>query len=61
MEYSSREIIGMLAADGWQEVACVGSHHHFKHPKKARASYRAASEAVDSYRNGKKHFQTGGY
>ena len=34
MEYSSREIIGMLEADGWQEVACVGSHHHFKHPKK---------------------------
>ncbi|MCH5289446.1 MAG: type II toxin-antitoxin system HicA family toxin [Treponema sp.] len=24
----------MLEADGWREVACVGSHHHFKHPTK---------------------------
>ena len=20
---------------GWEEVACVGDHHHFKHPNKA--------------------------
>jgi predicted RNA binding protein YcfA (HicA-like mRNA interferase family) len=33
--YSSREVIQMLLADGWYEVACVGSHHQFKHPTKA--------------------------
>ena len=32
--YSSREVIKMLKADGWYEVACVGSHHQFKHPEK---------------------------
>lgn len=32
--YSSREIIRMLEDDGWYEVAVVGSHHQFKHPKK---------------------------
>lgn len=32
--YSSREIIKLLKADGWYEVACVGSHHQFKHPVK---------------------------
>lgn len=32
--YSSREIIRMIQADGWYEVACVGDHHHFKHPAK---------------------------
>ena len=35
MEYSSREIIKIIEADGWYEVACVGSHHQFKHPVKA--------------------------
>ena len=34
MEYSSKEVIKMIEADGWFEVACVGSHHHFKHPMK---------------------------
>ena len=29
--YSSREVIAMLKADGWYEVACDGSHHQFKH------------------------------
>lgn len=32
--YSSREVIRLLMADGWYEVACVGDHHHFKHPTK---------------------------
>ena len=30
MEYSSREVIRIIEADGWFEVACVGSHHQFK-------------------------------
>ena len=32
--YSSREVIKILMADGWYEVACVGDHHQFKHPTK---------------------------
>lgn len=32
--YSSREVIKLLAADGWYEVACDGDHHQFKHPTK---------------------------
>lgn len=32
--YSSKEILKMLKADGWYEVACVGDHHQFKHPTK---------------------------
>lgn len=32
--YSSKEVIEILKEDGWYEVACVGSHHHFKHPTK---------------------------
>lgn len=31
---SSREVIKKLKEDGWYEVACVGSHHQFKHPTK---------------------------
>ena len=34
--YSSREVIRILQADGWYEVACVGDHHQFKHPVKPR-------------------------
>ncbi len=34
MEYSSREVIRIIESDGWREVTCVGSHHHFKHPTK---------------------------
>lgn len=34
MNYSSREILKMLKADGWYEVKCVGDHHQFKHPVK---------------------------
>ena len=30
--YSSREVIRILISVGWEEVACVGDHHHFKHP-----------------------------
>lgn len=32
--YPFREVISILWADGWYEVACVGDHHHFKHPEK---------------------------
>lgn len=31
---SSREVIQILNADGWYEVACDGDHHQFKHPTK---------------------------
>lgn len=30
----SARLIRMLEDDGWQEVRCKGSHHHFKHPTK---------------------------
>jgi len=33
--YSSREVIQVLMADGWYEIACVGDHHQFKHPTKS--------------------------
>lgn len=29
--YSSKEVIKALLDDGWFEIACVGSHHQFKH------------------------------
>lgn len=32
--YSSRDIIKILKADGWYEIACDGDHHQFKHPAK---------------------------
>lgn len=39
--YSSREVIKILKADGWYEVACVGDHHQFKHPtKKGKVTVR---------------------
>ena len=34
MEYSSRDVIRIIEADGWYETACVGSHHQYKHPSK---------------------------
>ena len=34
MAKSSRDIILLLIADGWHEVAQTGSHKHFKHPTK---------------------------
>lgn len=34
-DYSSREVLKILKADGWYEVNCVGDHHQFKHPTKA--------------------------
>ena len=34
MAKSSRDIIRLLAADGWYEVGQTGSHKHFKHPTK---------------------------
>lgn len=33
--YSSREVIKMLKADGWFEIACDGDHHQFKHSVKS--------------------------
>ena len=33
--YSSKEVIKRLEEDGWYEIACVGSHHQFKHPSKS--------------------------
>ena len=32
--YSSSEVIKILEQDGWHEVACVGSHHQFRHSTK---------------------------
>ncbi|MBK8159101.1 MAG: type II toxin-antitoxin system HicA family toxin [Rhodospirillaceae bacterium] len=32
--YSSRELIKLLTADGWQHVRTTGDHHHFQHPTK---------------------------
>ena len=29
--YSSREVLKILAADGWYETDCSGDHHQFKH------------------------------
>ena len=34
MATSSRDVISLLKADGWEEVRVKGSHHHFKHPHK---------------------------
>lgn len=31
---NSRDVIKMIQADGWYEVAVKGSHHQFKHPTK---------------------------
>ncbi len=40
-QYSSKEVIKLLKADGWYEVSCVGSHHQFKHPtKKGRTTVK---------------------
>ncbi|MBQ6566761.1 MAG: type II toxin-antitoxin system HicA family toxin [Treponema sp.] len=32
--YSSREVIGLIEADGWYLARVKGSHHHFRHPSK---------------------------
>jgi predicted RNA binding protein YcfA (HicA-like mRNA interferase family) len=32
--YSSRDLIKMLKADGWQLRSVDGSHHNFRHPSK---------------------------
>ncbi len=32
--YSSRELVKILKADGWFEVACDGDHHQYKHLSK---------------------------
>ncbi len=33
--YTSKELIKIITADGWFEVAVRGSHHQFKHPTKS--------------------------
>lgn len=32
--YSSKQVIKILEADGWEEVRCRGDHHQFKHSSK---------------------------
>jgi len=32
--YSSREVIKMLKADGWELKRITGDHHHFEHDTK---------------------------
>ena len=32
--YASRELIGIIEADGWYRVGQSGSHWQFKHPSK---------------------------
>jgi hypothetical protein len=49
--YSSRDIIQMLKADGWYEVACDGDHHQFKHP------YKTGQKRYADWYN-KKYIQT---
>lgn len=45
--YSSRQVIAALLADGWYEVACVGSHHQFKHPtKKGRVTVKHPTKDI---------------
>ena len=45
--YSSREVIKMLKADGWYEVAVVGSHHQYKHPtKKGRTTVKHPDKGI---------------
>lgn len=36
--YSSREVIGLIEADGWYLARIKGSHHHFRHPSKKELS-----------------------
>ncbi|HUW65222.1 MAG TPA: type II toxin-antitoxin system HicA family toxin [Spirochaetia bacterium] len=33
-QYSSREVMQILIADGWKLVRTAGSHHQFTHPTK---------------------------
>ena len=32
--YSSRDLLRMLKADGWELDSVDGSHHNFRHPRK---------------------------
>lgn len=32
--YSSRDVLRMLKADGWELRSVTGSHHNFRHPRK---------------------------
>jgi predicted RNA binding protein YcfA (HicA-like mRNA interferase family) len=32
--YSSRDLIRLLAKDGWKLVRVTGDHHQFRHPAK---------------------------
>lgn len=45
--YSSRDVISKLTEDGWFEVACVGSHHQFKHKSKpGRVTVKAPDKDI---------------
>jgi len=34
MDYSSKDLIDLVEADGWCLRKVAGSHYHFKHPNK---------------------------
>lgn len=46
-EYTSKEVIKILEADGWYEANVVGSHHQFKHPtKKGRVAVKHPVKSI---------------
>ena len=44
---SSRELIGLLKADGWQLAATKGSHRQFRHPVKPGTVTIAGKLGID--------------
>ena len=58
--YSSREVIAMLKADGWELVSTEGSHHQYKHPTKKRQGYGKTPLQGHTAENLKKHRRTVG-
>lgn len=45
--YSSREVIAMLKADGWELKTVVGSHHHYVHPvKKGKVTVKHPCKSI---------------
>ncbi len=45
--YSSREVIAILLADGWFLVNVSGSHYQFKHPvKKGRTTVKHPTKSI---------------
>ena len=49
--YSSREVIEILKADGWYEVACVGGSSPVQAPFKKGKSHSHTPEKRHSCRN----------